>query len=85
VEDILIIYKTSDGNIIVNASIEGDSFHYSGTSYGINLKITQITYDFSLSSSSTSSSTKTPIPLGAYLIITAFFTYLLYRKSKNST
>ncbi|AIJ05534.1 hypothetical protein JH146_0685 [Methanocaldococcus bathoardescens] len=77
-------YKTSDGNIIVNVSIEGDSFNYKSTSYGIYLKITPITYDFS-SPSSSPSSTKAPIPLNVYLITTAFFTYILYRKSKNLT
>ena len=55
------------------------------SSWGKELIINSITYDFNSSSSSTSSSAKAPIPLGVYLVITAFFTYILYRKSKNLT
>ena len=55
---------------------------YTSFSDGIfDIEITPITYDFN----SSSSSAKAPIPLGVYLAITAFFTYILYRKSKTLT
>ncbi len=49
------------------------------------IMIRPVYYNFPPSNTtvSSSSSTKTPIPIGAYLITTAFFTYILYRKSKT--
>ncbi|ADC69476.1 conserved hypothetical protein [Methanocaldococcus sp. FS406-22] len=72
---------SSNGNTIVNITFGGSGATTHIVSNGIEVDITPITYDFN----SSSSSTKAPIPLGVYLITTAFFTYILYRKSKNLT
>jgi len=77
------IRKNDTNNNIMNLNIAANNINIGGL-----VRIKHIHYDFpppsnTTSNTTTTSSTKTPIPIGAYLITTAFFTYILYRKSKT--
>ncbi|AAB99175.1 hypothetical protein MJ_1161 [Methanocaldococcus jannaschii DSM 2661] len=86
-----MVYKVhqSNNHFIFNVSgeLNWGSYQQSGD---IACIVDVIHYDFPPPSNTTSnttttssSSTKAPIPLSVYLAITAFFTYIIYRKSKT--
>ncbi|ACX73562.1 conserved hypothetical protein [Methanocaldococcus vulcanius M7] len=86
-----MIYNVHQGNNYFIFNVSGElnwgSYQQSGD---IACIVDVIHYDFPPPSNITSNttttsttSTKAPIPLNVYLIITAFFTYILYKKSKT--
>ena len=85
--DMIYNVSQSDNYFIFNVSGKLN-FGSTQTNGNITCIVDIIHYDFpppsnTTSNTTTTSSTKTPIPIGAYLIITTFFTYILYRKSKT--
>ncbi|CAB3288854.1 conserved protein of unknown function [Methanocaldococcus lauensis] len=69
--------------IYLGKSFLTNSKFYNDTRGGYRLTICAINYNFN--TPNTNNNTKAPIPLNVYLLIFAFLTYIVYRKSKNLT
>ncbi|XRO76901.1 hypothetical protein ACO3VM_09075 [Methanocaldococcus sp. 10A] len=83
-----LVSSTSNGITIEFPNIPSSSnIHISQTSGKLKVKVEVSTIEYNFNTTNTSNTnvnnnTKAPIPLNVYLLIIAFFTYILYRKLK---
>ncbi|WP_456373997.1 hypothetical protein [Methanocaldococcus sp.] len=72
-----LVSSTSNSVTIILPYISSSSnIHISQTSGNIKVELSTLYYNFN-------NKTKAPIPLSVYLLIFAFLTYIVYRKSNN--